>query len=222
MSKEFQAGNDPVSTTLTDRIFSHLDQALRVSLAPAPAADRTRPGADAAEIELDERERRDVAGMMRVNHTGEVCAQALYAGQAATARTAGVRAEMQQAADEEVDHLSWCAERLDELGARPSPLNPFWYAGSFAIGALAGAAGDRWSLGFVEATERQVEAHLEAHLERLPEADRRSRAIVEQMKIDEARHAELAQQAGAAQLPRPIQGAMAVTANLMKAIVHRF
>lgn len=208
--------------SLTDRIFTQLDQALRVSLAPAPAADRPRPGADAPDIELDEQERRDVAGMMRVNHTGEVCAQALYAGQAATARTAGVRAEMQQAADEEVDHLSWCADRLNELDARPSVLNPFWYAGSFAIGALAGAAGDRWSLGFVEATERQVEAHLESHLERLPEADQRSRAIVEQMKIDEARHAELAEQAGAARLPRPIQGAMAVTADLMKAIVYRF
>jgi ubiquinone biosynthesis monooxygenase Coq7 len=207
---------------LTDRIFTQLDQALRVSLAPAPAADRPRPGTDAPEIELDEQERRDVAGMMRVNHTGEVCAQALYAGQAATARTAGVRAEMQQAADEEVDHLSWCADRLNELDARPSVLNPFWYAGSFAIGALAGAAGDRWSLGFVEATERQVEAHLESHLERLPEADQRSRAIVEQMKIDEARHAELAEQAGAARLPRPIQGAMAMTADLMKAIVYRF
>jgi len=162
-----------------------------------------------------------VAGMMRVNHTGEVCAQALYAGQAATARTAGVRAEMQQAADEEVDHLSWCADRLQELGARPSRLNPVWYAGSFAIGALAGAAGDRWSLGFVEATERQVEAHLESHLDLLPTADERSRAIVHQMKIDEARHAELAQEAGAATLPRPVQGLMAVTADLMKAVAYR-
>lgn len=211
-----------MTTSLTDRIFTQLDQALRVSLAPAPAADRPRPGADAPDIEFDDRERRDVAGMMRVNHTGEVCAQALYAGQAATARTAGVRAEMQQAADEEVDHLSWCADRLSELDARPSPLNPVWYAGSFAIGALAGAAGDRWSLGFVEATERQVEAHLESHLERLPEADRRSRAIVEQMKIDEARHAELAEQAGATRLPRPVQGAMAAAASLMKAVVQRF
>jgi ubiquinone biosynthesis monooxygenase Coq7 len=210
-----------VTDSLTDRLFTQLDQALRVSLAPAPAADRARPGADAPEAQLDEHERRDVAGMMRINHTGEVCAQALYAGQAATARTAGVRAEMQQAADEEVDHLSWCADRLQELGARPSRLNPLWYAGSFAIGALAGAAGDRWSLGFVEATERQVEAHLESHLDRLPVADERSRAIVGQMKIDEARHAELAQQAGAATLPRPVQGLMAVTADLMKAIAYR-
>ncbi|WP_346775193.1 2-polyprenyl-3-methyl-6-methoxy-1,4-benzoquinone monooxygenase [Wenzhouxiangella sp. XN79A] len=204
-----------------DRLFSHLDQALRVSFAPAPAAERSRPGADAPEAELDEHERRDVAGLMRINHTGEVCAQALYAGQAATARTAGVRAEMQQAADEEVDHLSWCADRLRELDARPSRLNPLWYAGSFAIGALAGAAGDRWSLGFVEATERQVEAHLESHLDRLPAADERSRAIVTQMKIDEARHAELAHQAGAARLPRPVQGLMAVTADLMKAVAYR-
>lgn len=208
--------------SLTDRFMTEIDQALRVVLAPAPAAERARPGRDAEPVDLDESQRRDVAGLMRVNHTGEVCAQALYAGQAATARSAGVRAEMQQAAAEEVDHLSWCAERLEELGDRPSRLNPVWYAGSFALGALAGAAGDRWSLGFVEATERQVEAHLESHLDRLPENDHRSREIVTQMKIDEARHAELAHEAGAARLPSPVQGVMALAANLMKAVAYRF
>ncbi len=210
-----------MNQSLSDRVLSELDQALRVVLAPAPAAERPRPGADADEPEFDERQRREIAGLMRVNHTGEVCAQALYAGQAATARTAGVRAEMQQAAAEEVDHLSWCADRLRELDDRPSRLNPIWYASSFAIGALAGAAGDRWSLGFVEATERQVEAHLQNHLHRLPENDLRSRAIVEQMKIDEARHADLAHEAGAARLPTPVQGVMALTAGIMKRLASR-
>jgi ubiquinone biosynthesis monooxygenase Coq7 len=165
--------------------------------------------------------RRHAGGLMRVNHTGEVCAQALYAGQAATARLPAVRAEMEEAAAEEIDHLRWCAERLDALGERPSLLNPLWYAGSFAIGAAAGLAGDKWSLGFVEATERQVEAHLESHLDRLPADDRRSRAVVEQMKIDEAKHAELASKSGAATLPKPLQLAMGVTAGVMKRIAYR-
>ncbi|MDT8451041.1 MAG: 2-polyprenyl-3-methyl-6-methoxy-1,4-benzoquinone monooxygenase [Wenzhouxiangellaceae bacterium] len=204
-----------------DRLITHLDQAVRVSLAPAPSADRASPAAGTPEGELDDSERRHAAGLMRINHAGEVCAQALYAGQAATARLPEVRADMEQAAAEEIDHLRWCAERLDALGSHPSRLNPFWYAGSFAIGALAGAAGDRWSLGFVEATERQVEAHLDSHLDRLPAADERSRAVVEQMKVDEARHAELAAGAGAAKLPAPIQGAMALTANLMKWVAYR-
>lgn len=204
-----------------DRILTQLDQALRVSLAPAPAVERRSPAEGLSEGELSEVERRHAAGLMRVNHTGEVCAQALYAGQAVTARLPQVRAEMEQAAAEEVDHLSWCAERLDALGGRPSLLNPLWYAGAFAIGALAGAAGDRWSLGFVEATERQVEAHLETHLNMLPERDRRSRAVVEQMKIDELRHAEQARAAGAATLPRPIQQAMGLTADLMKWVAYR-
>ncbi|MDX1624937.1 MAG: 2-polyprenyl-3-methyl-6-methoxy-1,4-benzoquinone monooxygenase [Wenzhouxiangellaceae bacterium] len=206
---------------LVDRLFTQIDQALRVTLAPAPPGHRPSPAADKPDCELDAEQRADVAGLMRVNHTGEVCAQALYAGQAVTARTPEVQAEMQHAADEEVDHLSWCATRLDELGSRPSLLNPFWYAGSFTIGALAGVAGDRWSLGFVEATERQVEAHLEGHLSRLPEQDRKSRAIVEQMKIDEAKHAEMAMESGAARLPPPVQGLMALTAGVMKFVAYR-
>lgn len=204
-----------------DRIFAQLDQGLRVSLAPAPAADRASPGGGLPEASLKHEERGHAAGLMRINHTGEVCAQALYAGQAVTARLPRVRAEMEQAAREEIDHLRWCAERLDALGSHPSRLNPLWYAGSFAIGAAAGLAGDKWSLGFVEATERQVEAHLDSHLDSLPETDKRSRAVVEQMKEDEARHAELAAQSGAARLPRPIQGAMAVTAELMKWVAYR-
>lgn len=210
------------NTTSIDRVLTQLDQALRVSLAPAPPAARPAPGAEHAEAELAAEARRHAAGLMRVNHTGEVCAQALYAGQAVTARLPEVRAEMEEAAAEEIDHLRWCAERLDALGERPSLLNPLWYAGSFAIGAAAGLAGDKWSLGFVEATERQVEAHLESHLDRLPPDDRRSRAVVEQMKIDEAKHAELASKSGAATLPRPIQLAMGVTAGLMKRIAYRF
>jgi len=204
-----------------DRIFSQLDLALRVSLAPAPSGDRASPGGKLPEASLEHDEREHAAGLMRINHTGEVCAQALYAGQAVTARLPRVRAEMEEAAREEIDHLRWCAERLDALGSRGSRLNPLWYAGSFAIGATAGLAGDKWSLGFVEATERQVEAHLDAHLDSLPESDQRSRAVVEQMKEDEARHADLAAQSGAARLPRPVQGAMAVTAGLMKWVAYR-
>ncbi|MGK7297213.1 MAG: 2-polyprenyl-3-methyl-6-methoxy-1,4-benzoquinone monooxygenase [Candidatus Wenzhouxiangella sp. M2_3B_020] len=209
-------------TSPIDRVVTQLDQALRVSLAPAPASDRPSPANDHDEAEMDAEARRHAGGLMRVNHTGEVCAQALYAGQAVTARLPDVRREMEHAAREEVDHLRWCADRLDALGEAPSRLNPLWYAGSFAIGAAAGLAGDRWSLGFVEATERQVEAHLESHLDTLPEHDVRSRAVVEQMKVDEAQHAELASKSGAARLPRPIQAAMAVTAGVMKRIAYRF
>jgi ubiquinone biosynthesis monooxygenase Coq7 len=158
---------------------------------------------------------------MRINHTGEVCAQALYAGQAATARHDETRESMQQAADDEIDHLAWCEDRLKELDSRPSILNPFWYAGSFAIGAIAGIVGDEWSLGFVKETENQVEAHLEDHLERLPDGDERSQAILDQMKTDEARHAEMAEEAGAHDLPRPIQSAMAFTAGIMKTLAYR-
>lgn len=204
-----------------DQVITHLDQALRVSLAPAPPGERASPAKDLPEADFSAEQKRDVAGLMRINHTGEVCAQALYAGQAATAKSAHVREEMQHAAREEEDHLHWCAERLDQLTSRPSRLNLLWYAGSFAIGAVAGLAGDRWSLGFVEATERQVEAHLDSHLDRLPEDDFKSRAIVEQMKIDEAEHAELARQSGAATLPQPVQKAMALTANVMKSLAYR-
>ena len=205
-----------------DTLLGSLDQALRVVFAPPPAGTAPSPARDIEIIDLDETQRRHAAGLMRINHTGEVCAQALYAGQAAAARTPKVRIEMEQAAREEEDHLAWCAERLDELDSRPSLLNPLWYAGSFTIGAIAGLSGDEWSLGFVEATERQVEAHLEDHLDTLPPGDERSRAIVRQMKEDEARHADMAVEHGARTLPEPVQKLMGVTAGVMKAIVYRF
>ena len=207
--------------TRLDRLIASVDEALRISTGEAPTPDRENPAGDIPPAELDDEESRHVAGLMRINHTGEVCAQALYAGQAATARLDETRESMQQAADEEIDHLAWCEERLKELDSRPSILNPLWYAGSFTIGALAGIAGDQWSLGFVKETENQVEAHLEDHLERLPEGDERSQAILDQMKTDEARHAEMADEAGARDLPKPIQSAMAFTAGIMKSLAYR-
>ena len=204
-----------------DRIISAMDEALRISTGEAPAPQRHNPAGELGSVELDEQQRRHVAGLMRINHTGEVCAQALYAGQAATARNDATREAMQSAADEEIDHLSWCEDRLKELDSRPSVLNPLWYAGSFAIGAAAGIAGDDWSLGFVKETENQVEAHLQDHLERLPDGDARSQAILDQMKVDEAKHADMAEAAGARPLPEPIRRAMAATAGFMKALAYR-
>jgi ubiquinone biosynthesis monooxygenase Coq7 len=204
-----------------DRFIASIDDALRISTGEAPAPQRGNPAGDLAAVDLDEELRRHVAGLMRINHSGEICAQALYAGQAATARNDATREAMQSAADEEIDHLSWCEDRLQELDSRPSLLNPLWYAGSFAIGAVAGIAGDDWSLGFVKETENQVEAHLQDHLERLPEGDARSQAILDQMKADEARHAEMAEEAGARALPEPIRHAMALTAGLMKTLAYR-
>ena len=204
-----------------DRFIAAIDEGLRVSTGEAPAPFRANPAADKASAELDDDQRRHVAGLMRINHTGEVCAQALYAGQAATDRDDATREAMQSAADEEIDHLSWCEDRLKELDSRPSILNPFWYAGSYAIGAVAGIAGDDWSLGFVKETENQVEAHLADHLEKLPESDARSQASLDQMKVDEAKHADMAEQAGARDLPPPIKRAMAFTAGVMKALAYR-
>ncbi len=184
-------------------------------------AERANPGADQPEIVLDETERRHAAGLMRVNHVGEVCAQALYVGQAAVARDESTRVQLLGAAQEETDHLAWCADRLRELDSRPSLLNPLWYAGSYAIGVLAGLRGDGWNLGFVVETERQVEAHLAEHLETLPEADARSRAILTTMKADEARHAQNAEAQGARPLPQPIPTLMAAASKLMKTIAYR-
>lgn len=186
-----------------------------------PAAARTNPAAGLAEVTLSAAERLDVAGLMRINHTGEVCAQALYLGQAAVAGDSRTRRHLLSAADEERDHLAWCSARLGELDARPSLLNPLWYAGSFLLGAGAAVFGDRVSLGFVVETERQVEAHLGDHLERLPATDARSRAIVAQMQSEEARHGELARAAGGIDLPAPIPRLMALAAGLMKAIAYR-
>ncbi|HKJ18874.1 MAG TPA: 2-polyprenyl-3-methyl-6-methoxy-1,4-benzoquinone monooxygenase [Xanthomonadales bacterium] len=205
-----------------DRLITSIDEALRISTGAAPDPQRNNPAGDSSTAELSEDERRHVAGLMRVNHAGEICAQALYAGQAVTARDPQTAKKMQEAADEEIDHLAWCEERLTELDEHPSVLNPFWYLGSFAIGAMAGIAGDRWSLGFVKETERQVEAHLEDHLGQLPETDARSHAILDQMKTDEARHAEMADQAGGADLPQPIRSAMTAASMVMKSLAYRF
>lgn len=203
-----------------DRLLADAQNALETVFG-APRAERPNPGAGAADVVLDEAERRHAAGLMRINHVGEVCAQALYLGQAAVARDPATRDDLLRAAAEETDHLAWCAQRLTELDSRPSLLNPLWYAGSYAIGVLAGLRGDGWNLGFVVETERQVEAHLDDHLQRLPEADARSRAILEVMKADEARHAAHAEAAGARVLPPPVPTLMAMASNLMKAIAYR-
>ena len=192
-----------------------LDQLENRRMAPATDTSDDGKGADLPESVRSDTDRRHVAGLMRVNHAGEVAAQGLYQGQAATARLDGVRAAMEQAAQEEADHLAWCESRLADLGSRPSLLNPLWYAGSYSIGAAAGLAGDRWSLGFVAETERQVVRHLEEHLERLPTDDERSRAILEQMKTDEEQHGAQAIESGGDALPAPIRGAMTLVSRLM-------
>ena len=203
-----------------DRLLSDLQRAMD-TVAGAPVAERANPAHDQADIVLDDHERRHAAGLMRINHVGEVCAQALYCGQAAVARDGATREHLLAAAQEETDHLAWCADRLRELDSRPSLLNPLWYAGSYAIGALAGLRGDGWNLGFVVETERQVEAHIDEHLQSLPQADARSRAILQVMKADEARHADAAEQAGARILPMPVPTLMAAASKLMKSVAYR-
>ena len=205
---------------MLDSLIVGFDRALR-TLSGTVTPARPMPGARLDEPALEPRERRDAAGLMRVNHTGEVCAQALYAAQAIVARDPDVRERYARAARDEEDHLAWTQERLAELGARPSLLNPLWYAGSFAIGVAAGVAGDRANLGFVVETERQVEDHLTAHIERLPANDTKSRAIVTQMRDDEARHGAMALEAGAVPLPFPIRRAMRAAADVMRAVAYR-
>lgn len=208
--------------TLTplDRLLAGCERALE-AIAGTPAADRPSPAATITEAELNVTERRHAAGLMRINHTGEVCAQALYFGQAALARDAANREHLLHAAAEETDHLAWCAERLQQLDSRPSLLNPLWYAGSYAIGATAALAGDPVSLGFVVETEHQVEAHLAEHLEKLPAQDERSRAILSQMQADEIRHAQAAQQRGGIDLPFPLPQLMHASSMLMKVVAYR-
>jgi 3-demethoxyubiquinol 3-hydroxylase len=201
--------------TPADRLLGEIGKAINVLGASARASRQPPGGAGRGELVLDEADRRQSARLMRVNHAGEVAAQALYRGQALTARDAGAAAAMNQAAAEETDHLAWCEQRLDELGGRVSVLNPLWYAGSFLIGSLAGALGDRTSLGFLSETERQVESHLDDHLTRLPAADARSRAIIEQMRRDEIAHGAKAETLGAAALPGWVKAAMRLTSRLM-------
>lgn len=205
---------------MLDRLIVGFDRGLRTLLAK-PRTARPVPGADAPERLADDVSRRHVAGLMRVNHVGEVCAQALYQGQALTARTDASREVLERAAEEEVEHLAWTLHRIEELGGRTSLLNPLWYGGAFAIGVAAGLAGDRWSLGFVAETERQVGAHLDGHLRRTNPDDLRSRAILEQMSRDEAGHADQATRLGGAELPLPARIAMKVAAKVMTAVAYR-
>jgi ubiquinone biosynthesis monooxygenase Coq7 len=202
-----------------DRILGALDQALRTLFAP-PRGTRACPVVPAETTHLGVEEKRHAAALMRVNHVGEICAQALYTAQAMATRNDALRAQLEQAAREETDHLAWTRARLDELGSRPSLLNPLWYAGAFGLGLVAGRLGDPVSLGFLVETERQVEAHLQSHLERLPAADHASRAIVAQMKADEAAHADQAQLAGAVELPQPVRAAMRAAAKVMTTTAH--
>ncbi len=211
---------DPDPHNPIDRLIGEFDPALRAVAGVATAA-RPSPGQAKPEAELDAAERAHAAALMRVNHVGEVCAQALYQGQALTARDRGAKAALEQAAREEQDHLAWSAERIRELGGRPSLLNPLWFAGSFAIGALAGALGDRWNLAVLAETERQVEQHLAGHLDSLPSADERTRAVVEEMRSDEAKHREIAQRLGAAELPGPAKAAMRFVSKVMTTIAYR-
>jgi len=198
-----------------DSVLISIDHGIRTVFGEPPVTERENPAAGCEEAELDTQDKRLAARLMRVNHAGEIAAQALYEGQALTARLPDVRDKMERAALEENDHLSWCAKRVHELGQHTSLLNPLWYTGSLAIGALAGIIGDKWSLGFVAETEHQVVRHLEDHLQRLPAQDNKSRVILQQMKEDEAHHATTALEAGGAELPEPVKKLMALTSKVM-------
>lgn len=205
---------------IAEKIIPHIDTVLRTLFAPA-VSSRPHPDEGVEEGELSEEEKRHALGLMRVNHVGEVCAQALYQGQALTARSQENRQALQHAAHEEVEHLAWTARRVHELGGKTSLFNPVWYAGSLAIGVGAGLLGDKWNLGFLEETEHQVTAHLEEHLAALPANDAKSRAVVAQMKIDEMEHADMAHQFGAAPLPLPVKQMMKLTSKIMTTISYR-
>lgn len=207
------------SLSPADRLLSSVDQALR-TISGNQRAARPNPAATPSDEQLSDVERRLSAALMRVNHVGEVCAQALYQSQALVCRDEALRTHLAQAAQDEIDHLAWTQQRLQQLGSHTSFLNPLWYGGAFAIGTLAGLAGDRWSLGFVVETERQVEQHLAGHLEQLPSGDQASRSIVTQMKVDESRHADEARAAGGRELPVPIKGLMRLAAGVMTRTAH--
>jgi ubiquinone biosynthesis monooxygenase Coq7 len=207
--------------SLLDKLISEADSVLKTVTSRGNHASRPSPSKDHSDTDLSEPQRRHVAGLMRVNHTGEVCAQALYQGQALTAKLPTVREDMEQAAREEVDHLVWCEERLQELDSHTSYLNPAWYGMSFALGALAGAIGDKVSLGFVAATEERVCSHLREHLQQLPEDDRKSQLILQQMLEDEQRHGEKALEAGGTDFPKPLKDAMSSVSKLMTETSYR-
>jgi ubiquinone biosynthesis monooxygenase Coq7 len=197
-----------------DTLIVEFDRGLRTLLAK-PHSARAHPDANIAEADLTESEKKQAGALMRVNHTGEICAQALYSGQSLTSKSAETTAALKQAALEETEHLAWCKTRISDLGGRTSLLNPLFYFGSFSLGAIAGAVGDKWSLGFVEETEKQVGAHLASHLEKLPQSDQKTRKIIEQMQQDEAKHANEAKQQGAAELPAPAKFLMQQVSKLM-------
>jgi ubiquinone biosynthesis monooxygenase Coq7 len=202
-----------------DKIIIEFDKGLRTLLAKAPT-NRPYPDAEIEDSPLDEAEKKHAAALMRINHTGEICAQALYQGQALTARDPKVQTRLNHAAFEETEHLAWTSKRVDELGSHLSVLNPLWYSSSLAIGALAGALGDKWNLGFLAETERQVGAHLKSHLSSLPEQDAKSRAVVSQMYVDEVSHAEMALELGGEELPLPVKLAMRGMSKVMTKTVY--
>ena len=204
-----------------DQLLIHADQAITTIFGRPKGSNRPNPSENSPEQPLSDEEKRLSAALMRVNHVGEVCAQALYQAQAITARNPEIREKMRQASIEENDHLAWCAKRIEELGGSKSLLNPFWYGGAFAIGTIAGIAGDKWNLGFVAETERQVVEHLNSHLDRLPLADDKSQEIVKQMAIDEGEHATMAVTAGAADLPTPIKGMMRLASKVITTTAER-
>jgi ubiquinone biosynthesis monooxygenase Coq7 len=201
--------------SLADALIGHVDQVLKTLTPNTAPALRSNPAQNTPAATLDETQKKVVAGLMRVNHTGEVCAQALYHGQALTAKLPTVREEMQRAALEEQDHLAWCEDRLKELNSHMSVLNPLWYGLSFGIGAAAGIAGDKWSLGFVAETEKQVCQHLQSHMTQIPANDARSHAILTQMHQDEAQHRQQALDAGGVELPQPIKEMMGIVSKVM-------
>ncbi len=197
-----------------DRLIIEFDKGLRTLLAQAHSA-RDFPDAGLPEADLSESEKKHAAALMRINHSGEICAQALYQGQALTARDPAIQSQLQQAAQEETEHLAWTAERVHELGSHLSVLNPVWYTGSLALGAVAGLLGDKWNLGFLAETERQVGGHLQSHLASLPPQDAKSRAVVQQMYVDETQHSEMARRMGGADLPEPVKMLMQASSKIM-------